>query len=199
MWDINCIFSSCHTSIVIVSLVAGWGPLCAITIDNIRYSYYHPYKTLEKPGTSTDAPSDASAIASTSQKSTDSDEEEQKQDEELTFWDMVKYTSAIAVFGFGMVGFAMYYPTRIITRITQVRRTPGGALELGAQAKKQTKIRVETAAMKMWPKSIRWGRARELDKDELKVEMIRQGQGQSSIRFPFFFPLSQSPQKKKKH
>lgn len=99
-------------------------------------------------------------------------------DDQMSLLDFVSYTAGIGFVGLGITAFALYYPTRVITRLTQVQRRPMRGGGGGGGGKTETLIKVENAAMSMWKWPKRFAEPRILRPDELRVEMIRQGKGE---------------------
>lgn len=162
--------------------------------ENVRYAYTHPRKTIEQPykpptaettdGTASQAAQagveqvqalDAEAAKGSSSQSEGATTSSGAvaDDDQMSLLDFVSYTAGIGFVGLGITAFALYYPTRVITRLTQVQRRPAAGKAV------ETLVKVENAAMAMWRWPRRFAEPRLLRPDELKVEMIRQGKGAS--------------------
>lgn len=96
-------------------------------------------------------------------------------------------SSIILSAGFFMTSMALLYPTRIITRLTQVRARPSvptsglttaGIARVGKEA--EGHVLVETAANEMWIG--KWGRARKIQPERIHVGLIAGGRGKLAFR-----------------
>lgn len=81
--------------------------------------------------------------------------------------------TAIVLAGSFMTFVSLAYPTRVITRLAQVRS------RASSQDPWKYLIKMETASNQMWAGS--WKRARMIDPSRMKVGLIRRGEGESAL------------------
>jgi hypothetical protein len=90
--------------------------------------------------------------------------------------------TAIVLAGSFMTFVSLAYPTRVITRLAQVRS------RASSQEPWKYLIKMETASNQMWAGS--WKRARMIDPSRMEVGLIRRGTGEFTLRCSTFAAYS---------